>query len=354
MHIPYSNILSYPEAVLQRCNGHGQRTGCRYPRLRTAVTVGRGPILARKPIIVCGSGRPILYVIMPPPSLGDVAVAGTAGTVPRLHQCIIHNSQNCRVSHATDHLSRDGENSQVMGRVGPTTASSTPEILTFQYVSGDTCRDNVQLETAVTTISQKNLLEFTSEYGVSNALHPELPGPEERIVDFPEGKVGVYTKFFEFANFRLPLLQFLFDILGYYQIHLSQLSVIGAAIVSHFEINCRVLNIIPTSISRVLYTIIQLRVDVFQQEAGEKYPSMLYQAIRFPKKLEQPLLLGGREGIPDYCGLTLKCSEGLDASREYLFPEGCDDTKHTSHPNPETTRSTTLLCRVEPQILPGR
>nr|GEV74615.1 hypothetical protein [Tanacetum cinerariifolium] len=90
-------------------------------------------------------------------------------------------------------------------------------------------RDTVQLETAVSTISQEYLLEFTLEYGISEALHPELPGPEDRIVDFPEGKVGVYTKFFEFAKFRLPLSQFLFDILGYYQIHLSQLSVIGAA-----------------------------------------------------------------------------------------------------------------------------
>nr|GEW73140.1 putative reverse transcriptase domain-containing protein [Tanacetum cinerariifolium] len=45
---------------------------------------------------------------------------------------------------------------------------------------------------------------------------------------------------------------------------------------------------------------------------------------------------------------------GWDASREYLFPGGCDDTEHTSHPNPEITRSTTLLSRVEPQILPGR
>nr|GEV27608.1 transposase (putative), gypsy type [Tanacetum cinerariifolium] len=116
-------------------------------------------------------------------------------------------------------------------------------------------RDTVQLETAVSTISQEYLLEFTSEYGISEALHPELPGPEDRIVDFPEGMVGVYTKFFEFANFRLPLSQFLFDILGYYQIHLSQLSVIGAAKVSHFEINCRVFNIIPTlSLFRVFYT----------------------------------------------------------------------------------------------------
>nr|GEW87354.1 hypothetical protein [Tanacetum cinerariifolium] len=116
-------------------------------------------------------------------------------------------------------------------------------------------RDTVQLETTVSTISQEYLLEFTSEYGISKALHPELPGPEDRIVDFPKVKVGLYTKFFEFANFRLPLSQFLFDILGYYQIHLSQLSVIGAAKVSHFEINCRVLNIVPTlSLFCVFYT----------------------------------------------------------------------------------------------------
>nr|GEV50271.1 reverse transcriptase domain-containing protein [Tanacetum cinerariifolium] len=79
-------------------------------------------------------------------------------------------------------------------------------------------RDSVQLETAVNTISHEYLLEFTSEYGIPEMLHPEFPGPGDRIVDFPEGKAG-------------------------------------AAKVSHFEINCRVLNIIPTlSLFRVFYT----------------------------------------------------------------------------------------------------
>nr|GEU81812.1 retrotransposon protein, putative, Ty1-copia subclass [Tanacetum cinerariifolium] len=50
--------------------------------------------------------------------------------------------------------------------------------------------DSVQLETAVNTISHEYLLEFTSEYGIPEMLHPELPGPGDRIVDFPEGKVG--------------------------------------------------------------------------------------------------------------------------------------------------------------------
>nr|GEX08257.1 transposase (putative), gypsy type [Tanacetum cinerariifolium] len=49
-------------------------------------------------------------------------------------------------------------------------------------------RDNVKLETAVTTITHEYLLEFTSEYGISEALRPELPGSGDRIVDFPEGK----------------------------------------------------------------------------------------------------------------------------------------------------------------------
>nr|GEV23556.1 transposase (putative), gypsy type [Tanacetum cinerariifolium] len=50
-------------------------------------------------------------------------------------------------------------------------------------------RDSVQLETVVNTISHEYLLEFTSEYGIPEMLHPESPGPGDRIVDFPEGKV---------------------------------------------------------------------------------------------------------------------------------------------------------------------
>ncbi|GJZ58684.1 hypothetical protein Tco_0614500 [Tanacetum coccineum] len=42
-------------------------------------------------------------------------------------------------------------------------------------------------------------------------------------------KIGMYTRFIEFANFQIPLLKFLLYILEYYQINLSQLFVIGAA-----------------------------------------------------------------------------------------------------------------------------
>ncbi|GKB67578.1 hypothetical protein Tco_0928990 [Tanacetum coccineum] len=38
--------------------------------------------------------------------------------------------------------------------------------------------------------AKEYLLEFTSEYRISEYLHPELPVPGDRIVDFPEDKIG--------------------------------------------------------------------------------------------------------------------------------------------------------------------
>ncbi|GJV60708.1 hypothetical protein Tco_1466808 [Tanacetum coccineum] len=51
-------------------------------------------------------------------------------------------------------------------------------------------------------ITDEELREFTSEYYIPSALHPVVPAASASIADFPVGKVGVYTRFFEFANQR--------------------------------------------------------------------------------------------------------------------------------------------------------
>ncbi|GJY11487.1 hypothetical protein Tco_0379672, partial [Tanacetum coccineum] len=56
--------------------------------------------------------------------------------------------------------------------------------------------DTIQLENTVSIISQEYLLEFTSEYGIPEDLHSELPGTEDMIVDFPEGKVELEQSLF--------------------------------------------------------------------------------------------------------------------------------------------------------------
>ncbi|GJW86380.1 hypothetical protein Tco_0161720, partial [Tanacetum coccineum] len=95
-------------------------------------------------------------------------------------------------------------------------------------------------------LTQRALQIFCETYHIPDEVNPQLPNPNQTIHEMPTGKIGVYTRFFEYANFRLPLSTFLVDVLRYYHIHISQLSVIGAAKVSHFEVLCRVHGFEPT------------------------------------------------------------------------------------------------------------
>ncbi|GKB40694.1 gypsy type transposase [Tanacetum coccineum] len=96
------------------------------------------------------------------------------------------------------------------------------------------------------TLTQTALDAFCQKYHITDAVHPELLALNQSIHDSPAGKIGVYTRFFEFADFCIPLSQFLVDVLGYLRINLSQLSVITASKVSHFEILCCVHDYVPT------------------------------------------------------------------------------------------------------------
>ncbi|GJW76201.1 hypothetical protein Tco_0137883 [Tanacetum coccineum] len=87
---------------------------------------------------------------------------------------------------------------------------------------------------------------FRYKFHIPEDVHLQLPSPNQMIHEMPVRKIGVYTRFFEYANFRLPLFTFLVNVLRHFPINLSQLSVIAAAKVSYFEILCRVHNIEPT------------------------------------------------------------------------------------------------------------
>ncbi|GKB13315.1 hypothetical protein Tco_0847238, partial [Tanacetum coccineum] len=53
-------------------------------------------------------------------------------------------------------------------------------------------RDTITLEQEVSIIFQEYLQLFCSDYFIPESLHPDLPGPEDAIVNFPEGKISVY------------------------------------------------------------------------------------------------------------------------------------------------------------------
>nr|GEW07223.1 transposase (putative), gypsy type [Tanacetum cinerariifolium] len=95
-------------------------------------------------------------------------------------------------------------------------------------------------------LTQEALDAFCNTFHIPKEVHPVLPNQDDTMHEWPVGKIRLYTRFFDFANFRWPLSTFLVDILRHFRINISQLSVIWASKVSHFEILCRVYGIVPT------------------------------------------------------------------------------------------------------------
>ncbi|GJT96841.1 hypothetical protein Tco_1092359 [Tanacetum coccineum] len=122
------------------------------------------------------------------------------------------------------------------------------------------------------TLTQTALDMFCQEYHIPDAVHPELPTPNQSIHDSPVGKISVYTRLFNFANFQMPLSQFLVDVLKYFRINLSQLSIIAAAKVSHFEILCRIHGYVPTVGLFRRYSIYEIQMKTLVRETPS-YPA---------------------------------------------------------------------------------
>ncbi|GKD78275.1 hypothetical protein Tco_1340896 [Tanacetum coccineum] len=106
------------------------------------------------------------------------------------------------------------------------------------------------------SIMTREMVEnFCNNYYIPDEVHPIVPGRDRTITQFPEGKVGVYTRLFNYCGYRIPFTKFFMAVLKYFRIHISQLSPFGAARVSHFEVLTRVLNLAPSvSLFRAFYT----------------------------------------------------------------------------------------------------
>ncbi|GKC43480.1 hypothetical protein Tco_1061202 [Tanacetum coccineum] len=104
-------------------------------------------------------------------------------------------------------------------------------------------------------LNKKALDALCTKYHIPACVHPSLPRPDKNILQSPDGNIGVYTRFFDFANYLIPLSQFLVDVLDHFHTHLSQLSVFREAKVSHFEILCRIHGFQPSvNCFRTFYT----------------------------------------------------------------------------------------------------
>ncbi|GJS91262.1 hypothetical protein Tco_0773898 [Tanacetum coccineum] len=118
---------------------------------------------------------------------------------------------------------------------------------------------------------------FCNSYYIPDEVYPTAPGRDRTITQFPEGKVGVYTRLFDYCGYRIPLTKFFVSILKYFRIHISQLSRFGAARISHFEVLTRVLDLGPSvAVFRAFYTLVLISVPLYtwgRVGEGSSYPS---------------------------------------------------------------------------------
>ncbi|KAF5786019.1 hypothetical protein HanXRQr2_Chr10g0435651 [Helianthus annuus] len=91
-------------------------------------------------------------------------------------------------------------------------------------------------------VSYNNLVQ---DYGIRTEWNPVLPSRTDTAFPLKEGKITLFSDFFNFCNFRLPVTKFCKLVLDHYRIHISQLHPLGLVELRQFEFACVALGHIP-------------------------------------------------------------------------------------------------------------
>ncbi|GJS76870.1 hypothetical protein Tco_0726751 [Tanacetum coccineum] len=176
--------------------------------------------------------------------------------------------------------------------------------------------------------SMKSVLTLDAlceRFHTPDVVHHELPSRNDRICNSLVGKIGVYSRFFDFANYRVLHSQFLVDILEYFQINLSQLSVIADAMVSHFEILCRVHGFVPT-VEMDLFSFINhtdpIKVQIGELKVAEEEVSLL----QLTRGRVVPLV-----GVNDQENVNVQGAGNDDVNEEGYDAAEADQTEQGDH-----------------------
>ncbi|MFS8034113.1 hypothetical protein Hanom_Chr17g01577401 [Helianthus anomalus] len=92
------------------------------------------------------------------------------------------------------------------------------------------------------TILFNNLLQV---YDIKSEWNPVLSSKKDTTFPLKSRKINLFSIFFKFRNFRLPITKFCKSVLDEYQINISQIHPLGLVKLRHFEFACIALGHIP-------------------------------------------------------------------------------------------------------------
>ncbi|KAL8237720.1 hypothetical protein R6Q59_018801 [Mikania micrantha] len=145
----------------------------------------------------------------------------------------------------------------------------------------DTKRD---MMSRLCELSEKEFSDFCVRYHIEPEFRPTWPDSASNICEPPLGFVGVYTRFFDFSNIRLPMPVFLFNVLEHYSVHISQMAPYGLNVIINFDMACRSLGSYPTvSLFRKFFRLAK-NGDWFTVERfRDMYPQCIHGISQSPK-----------------------------------------------------------------------
>ncbi|GKE17784.1 hypothetical protein Tco_1425361, partial [Tanacetum coccineum] len=98
-------------------------------------------------------------------------------------------------------------------------------------------KDSITTQTS--ELSQEEFNDFLALYPVPSEYRVILPKSNQTVFDAPPGYVGLYTHSFSLANLRLPLTEFFYEVLKYFQVHILRLNPFGCAKLTTFVVMCK-------------------------------------------------------------------------------------------------------------------
>ncbi|MFS7948093.1 hypothetical protein Hanom_Chr06g00555911 [Helianthus anomalus] len=96
-------------------------------------------------------------------------------------------------------------------------------------------------------VSFNNLIQ---DYDIRAKWNPVLPSKTDTTFPLKKGKITLFSYFFKFCNFRLPITKFCKMVLDHYPIYISQLHPLGLVKLRQFEFACIALGHIPELTAR--------------------------------------------------------------------------------------------------------
>ncbi|GKD10969.1 hypothetical protein Tco_1190654 [Tanacetum coccineum] len=98
-------------------------------------------------------------------------------------------------------------------------------------------KDSITTQTS--ELSQEEFNDFLTLFHVPSEYCVILPKSNQTVFDAPPGYVELYTHSFSLANLRLPLTEFFYEVLKYFQVHILRLNPFGCAKLTTFVVMCK-------------------------------------------------------------------------------------------------------------------